>query len=203
MRLVIASRNQGKIREIKAMLSDMPVEILSLSDFDNIPELAEEGSTFQENAAQKARSVMLATGLTALADDSGLEVDYLGGAPGVYSARFAGAKANDAANNYKLLKLLTGVPREKRTARFVCVIAIATPDGQLYYSEGKCEGVIGFKPAGDGGFGYDPLFIVPQYGQTFAQLPPDIKNSISHRAQALTLAREIIAGLVNEERGGV
>ncbi len=185
------------------MLSDMPVEILSLSDFDNIPELAEEGSTFQENAAQKARSVMLATGLTALADDSGLEVDYLGGAPGVYSARFAGAKANDAANNYKLLKLLTGVPREKRTARFVCVIAIATPDGQLYYSEGKCEGVIGFKPAGDGGFGYDPLFIVPQYGQTFAQLPPDIKNSISHRAQALTLAREIIAGLVNEERGGV
>lgn len=201
--MVIASRNQGKIREIKAMLSDMPVEILSLSDFDNIPELAEEGSTFQENAAQKARSVMLATGLTALADDSGLEVDYLGGAPGVYSARFAGAKANDAANNYKLLKLLTGVPREKRTARFVCVIAIATPDGQLYYSEGKCEGVIGFKPAGDGGFGYDPLFIVPQYGQTFAQLPPDIKNSISHRAQALTLAREIIAGLVNEERGGV
>lgn len=201
MRMVIASRNQGKIREIRALLADLPVEILSLDDFEQIPELKEEGSTFQENAASKARAVTQYTGLPALADDSGLEVDYLGGAPGIYSARFAGIGATDDDNNRKLLKLLAGVPMEKRTARFVCVIAIATPDGQMYYSEGKCEGVIGFAAAGDGGFGYDPLFIVPQYGQTFAQLPLEIKNSISHRAQALTLAREIIAGLLLEERG--
>ena len=197
MKLVLASRNTGKIEELKALLAPLNVEVVSLRDFPDLPEVAEDGATFAENAIQKARAVAAATGLLALADDSGLEVDYLNGAPGVFSARFAGAGHDDRANNEKLLHLLAGVPPEKRTARFRCVVAIATPDGDIYTAEGACAGVITGEPRGDRGFGYDPLFFVPHLGKTFAELEPAVKNAISHRAQALAGAREILTRLLN------
>lgn len=192
MKLVLATGNQGKVREIKAILGDCNVEVYSLKDFPEIGEIVEDGSTFAENAVKKARAVTEATKMAALADDSGLEVDYLNGAPGIYSARFAGEGKSDADNNAKLLALLQEVPAEKRTARFRCVIAICTPGGQVYTAEGACEGIIGFKPKGDKGFGYDPLFYLPEYHQTFAELDLDLKNRISHRGRALAKAKTVL-----------
>lgn len=196
-KIVIASKNEGKIKEIKELLKDIPVEILSLRDFPNIPEIPETGTTFQENALIKARAVTTATGLIALADDSGLEVDYLKGFPGVYSARFAGPQSSDEANNKKLLKALEGVPFERRTGRFRCVIAVTTPKGLEFLSEGICEGKIAFYPRGREGFGYDPLFYIPSLEKTFAELGPEIKNRISHRAQALQKVRNILLHLID------
>ncbi|HAA88990.1 MAG TPA: non-canonical purine NTP pyrophosphatase [Peptococcaceae bacterium] len=201
-KIVIASRNPGKIAEFRQLLAELPLEVLSLLDFPEIPEILESGLTFRENALLKARTVTSYTGLTALADDSGLEVDYLGGAPGVYSARYAGPECDDAANNQKLLAELAGVPLEKRTARFRCVIAITTPRGEEFFCEGVCEGKIGYTPRGESGFGYDPLFIVPALGKTFAELGPEVKNRISHRAQAMRLAREILERLVGTNGEG-
>jgi len=196
-KLVLASRNPGKLKELKALLRPLDIEVASLQDYPHIPEVAEDGTTFAENAVKKARAVAAATGLLALADDSGLEVDYLNGAPGVFSARFAGAGHDDRANNEKLLRLLEGVPPEKRTARFRCVVAIATPEGKVYTAEGICEGVIATEPRGERGFGYDPLFLVPQLGKTFAELEPSLKNTISHRARALAKAREILSAILS------
>ncbi len=196
MKIVLASRNQGKLQEFKALLASLPVEVASLQNYPEVPEVAEDGATFAENAVKKARAVAAATGLWALADDSGLEVDYLNGAPGVYSARFAGEGRDDRANNEKLLRLLAGVPPEKRTARFRCVVAVATPGGEVYTAEGACAGVIAAEPRGNRGFGYDPLFFVPQLGKTFAELDPEVKNTISHRARALAGAREILTRLL-------
>ncbi|MFZ5652716.1 MAG: XTP/dITP diphosphatase [Bacillota bacterium] len=200
MRIVIATQNRGKQRELETMLGPLGLDVSSMADYPHIPDVVEDGETFSENAVKKARAVAGATGEIALADDSGLEVDYLGGAPGVYSARFAGEAKDDQANNQKLLGLLEGVPPEKRRARFKCVVAVALPGGPVYTAEGSCEGVIGTSPQGEGGFGYDPLFIVPDLGKTFAQLDMDIKNSISHRGKAFNMAREIISGLTAKEK---
>jgi len=186
MKLVVATRNKGKIAEIKKLLSDLPeVKLLSLFDLKGLSEIAETGKTFTENAIIKAKEIASLTGYWTLADDSGLEVDYLQGAPGVYSARFSGEKATDAQNNAKLLSLLKNVPWEKRQAKFVCVIAICNPQGQCYTLEGEYKGYIALEPKGTHGFGYDPVFFVPAYGKTMAELEPEIKNQISHRAMAL------------------
>ncbi|PKM82964.1 MAG: non-canonical purine NTP pyrophosphatase [Firmicutes bacterium HGW-Firmicutes-14] len=196
MKIVLATGNQGKVRELAEILGDLEVQVLSLKDFPEIGEIIEDGLTFEENAVKKAIAVMEATGLTALADDSGLEVDALDGAPGIYSARFAGEGKNDMDNNLKLLSLMKEVPDQKRTARFRCVIAISTPCGELYTSDGSCEGVIGHEVKGDKGFGYDPLFYLPEYGRTFAELDSDIKNRVSHRGRALVKAKNIMAGII-------
>lgn len=192
MKIVLATNNKGKVREFEVLLAGLPLEILTLADFPHLPEVVEDGTTFSENAAKKARETASATGLLALADDSGLEVDYLAGAPGVYSARYAGPQKSDGDNNARLLSDLAQVPAEKRTARFRCVIAIATPEGRVELAEGSCEGRIGFEPKGEGGFGYDPLFLVPEYGATFAELDLDIKNKISHRGKALKVAADLL-----------
>lgn len=193
MKLVLATGNQGKVRELRTILGDLNIEVYSLKDFPEVGEIVEDGATFTENAIKKAKVVAQVTNLVALADDSGLEVDYLDGAPGIYSARFAGEGKSDADNNEKLLTLLREVPRDKRTARFRCVIAICTPSGQVYATDGACEGIIGFELKGDKGFGYDPLFYLPEYDQTFAELDSGLKNKISHRGQALAKAKNVLA----------
>jgi len=198
MELVIATRNEKKRQEIVELLEGLDVKVRSLSDFPEAPEVIEEGKSFKENAARKAIEVAKFTGMMALADDSGLEVDVLCGEPGLYSARFAGEDQDDEANIQKLLKLMEGVPEEKRKARFRCCVAIAKPEGLVKVVEGTCEGIIGFKSEGNYGFGYDPVFIVPDYNQTFAQLGPDVKNRISHRAKALKKARKILTSLIGD-----
>lgn len=195
MRLVVATRNPGKVREIQAILADLPLEILSLADFPDLPDVAETGDTFEENAALKARAICQATGLLTLADDSGLEVDALGGAPGVYSSRFAGPTATDADRNTILLQKLRGVPPPQRTARFVAAVAIASPEGWVHTTRATCEGQIALAPRGQHGFGYDPVFLLPDRGVTMAELPPEEKNQISHRARALAWAKQILARL--------
>jgi len=199
LRIVVATGNRGKLKELNTLLDPLGVEVRSMADYPDLPEVIEDGETFAENAIKKARAVSAATGEIALADDSGLEVDFLEGAPGVHSARFAGEEKNDRANNEKLLRLLEGVPADRRGARFKCVVALSLSDGQIFTAEGSCEGVIGTAPRGEEGFGYDPLFIVPDLGKTFAELDMDTKNSISHRGKAFRLAREIIEGLVAKQ----
>ncbi len=201
-RVIIASRNRGKIAEFQELLRRLEVDALSLTDFPDLPEVAETGATFQENALLKARAAAGATGLVAVADDSGLEVDYLSGAPGIYSSRYAGTMQDEAANIRKLLAALEGVPPSRRTARFRCVIAIVTPLGGEYLSEGVCEGRITTAPRGGDGFGYDPVFLVPFLGQTFAELGTQVKNRISHRAQAVKNAGEILVSLFKSELEG-
>ncbi|NLM51841.1 MAG: XTP/dITP diphosphatase [Firmicutes bacterium] len=196
MKLVIASRNAGKLAEYQALLADLPIEIVSLAHYPEIGEIPETGKDFFANAAQKAETVAHITGQWTLADDSGLEVDALGGRPGVYSARFAGEDADDAKNNEKLLKLLQDVPAGKRTARFRAVIALAHKERQTQFAEGVCEGLITFAPQGSGGFGYDPLFFYPPAGKTFAQMTKEEKNKISHRAQALSKVKLLLAQIV-------
>jgi XTP/dITP diphosphohydrolase len=201
--LVMATRNAGKVRELKALLPDTGVSLLSLADFPEIPEIPEEGTTFAENAATKARAVARLTGHAALADDSGLAVEALGGAPGVYSARYAQDRTaphppTDADNWHKLLEEMQGIPWERRAARFVCEIALAMPDGRVFTAHGECGGIIATAPAGDQGFGYDPVFWVPEYAATMAQLGPEVKNRISHRARALAAVRELLADVLAE-----
>jgi len=196
VKIVLATGNQGKVKELKAILSDLDVEVLSLKDFPEIGEIIEDGVTFTENAIKKAKAVTEAVNLIAVADDSGLEVDYLDGAPGIYSARYAGESSSDLENNLKLLSLLKDVPDEKRTARFRCVIAVSTPCGEMYTTDGTCEGVVGRKMKGELGFGYDPLFFLPEYNRTIAELDPEIKNRISHRGRALVKAKVILAGII-------
>lgn len=195
--LVLGTHNEDKVIELtrSARLSSLPVRIVGLDAYPGMPEVEETGETFAANAALKARQTALYTGQWALADDSGLQVDALDGAPGVYSARFSGADATAQTNNEKLLRLLAEVPPEQRTARFRCAVAIASPTGTYWVDEGTCEGFIAAEPRGDGGFGYDPLFIVPEYGQTFAQLPAHVKDEISHRAVALRRAADRIIKL--------
>ncbi|MBD3391536.1 MAG: RdgB/HAM1 family non-canonical purine NTP pyrophosphatase [Chitinivibrionales bacterium] len=190
--ILIATGNQGKVREIGQIFSDTPLRLRSLRDiWDTIPEIPETGATFFDNARMKARWVLGRTGAWCLADDSGLEVDALGGEPGVRSARFAGEHGNDTANNAKLLRCLQNVEVEKRTARFRCVVVLAGPEGE-YSAEGVCEGRIGFGPRGSEGFGYDPLFIPDGFSETFAQLDADRKHAVSHRGRALQALRERI-----------
>lgn len=196
MKVVLATNNQGKVMELRQLLKALPIEIMSLKDFPQMPEVEEDGETFQANALKKAKEVCEYNGLVAMADDSGLEVDYLDGAPGVYSARFAGEPKNDDANNQKLLDLLAGVADDQRTARFRCAIAIYTPEGEQFVTEGTCEGRIGHQLQGGGGFGYDPLFYLPEYNQTFAEISLELKNQISHRGRATVQAVEILKKLV-------
>lgn len=185
MKVVLATKNRGKAVEIGRILQGTGLEIISLDDFPEVALPPETGATMQENALIKARAAAKATGLPALADDSGLEVDFLGGAPGVYSARYSGEKATDEENYRKLLAELKGVPEEKRTARFRCVIALVGFDEEERLFEGVFEGVITMEPRGENGFGYDPVFLVPGLGRTSAELSPGEKNRISHRAKAL------------------
>lgn len=184
-KVVVASKNRGKIAEIAAKLALLPFTVLSVQDVGDIPEPEETGRTFEENAELKARYYAARTGLPCLADDSGLEVDELDGRPGVYSARFAGEHATDAANNEKLLSLLASVPANRRTARFRCALAFVDPEGTLLTADGTCEGVILDQPRGRSGFGYDPLFYMPALGKTLAEIELAEKNRISHRARAL------------------
>ncbi len=191
MKVVLATRNRGKIREIKDILSHIEgLEILTLDDFPGIDLPPEDGETFRDNALKKARYVSHKTSLPALADDSGLEVDALGGRPGVYSSRYAGPDATDEENVKRLLDELRDVPFEERTARFRCVIAIVYPSGREETFEGVLEGTIATEPSGKGGFGYDPVFFVPSMGKTIASISSVEKNRISHRGIALMKARE-------------
>jgi XTP/dITP diphosphohydrolase len=184
-RLIAATKNKGKLEEITQLLAQFPYEIVSMEQIGIVDNIEENGSTFEENALIKAKSIWKVTGETVIADDSGLEVDYLDGAPGIYSARYAGEGAADADKNRKLLDAMEGVPADKRTARFVCAIAVVFADGTSVSVRGVCEGYIVTKPSGSNGFGYDPLFCVPEFGMTIAQMDSDIKNSISHRGNAL------------------
>ncbi len=192
--LLIVTNNPGKKREYRALLASLPVPIRFPSDLGYRIDVHEEGTTYAENAALKARAGAEVSSLLSLADDSGLEVDALGGAPGVRSARYT--PGSDADRIAALLARLEGVPWEGRSARFRCVIAIATPEGDLYTTEGTCEGVIATAPAGTGGFGYDPVFYLPEFGCTMAQLPPEVKNRISHRARAVEAALPILQQLL-------
>jgi len=195
MKLVLATKNKGKLAEMQELLADLPFELVSLADYPQLPEIEETGESFAENAAIKAETVVRATGELVLADDSGLEVDALGGRPGVYSARFAGSGRVDKANNQKLLSELAGVAKKERTARFRTVVAIAAPARKTVFAAGSVEGLIAEEEEGAGGFGYDPLFYLPAADKTFAQMTPQEKNEISHRAEALAKAKEILRAI--------
>jgi XTP/dITP diphosphohydrolase len=183
-KLLVATHNAGKAREYRDLLAGLPLEVTWL-DAEGIElDVDETGATFEENAVLKATTYARASGLWTWADDSGLAVDALGGAPGVYSARYAGPDASDADRYRKLLDALAGVPWAERTARFRCVVAVVSPEGELYTTDGACEGIIALGPAGDGGFGYDPVFYLPDHGCTMAQLTPEEKHAISHRGRA-------------------
>lgn len=200
--IVLATLNRGKWEEFKNLIGERRWQVFSLHDFPDIIQAEETGKTFRENAQIKAVSAARNTGMVAVADDSGLEVDYLNGLPGVHSARFAGVHGNDAANNEKLLTLLQGVPEAKRTARFISVIAIVRPDGEIIFCQGVCEGMIGIESAGSGGFGYDPLFWVPQFGRTMAELTLEEKNIISHRGKAFRAALPLLDLILGEGING-
>lgn len=189
-RLVIATRNKKKLLELQAILEGLPCQVETLDAHPQAPEVEETGTTFEENACLKAVTVAKALGAWVLADDSGLEVDALGGAPGVYSARYSGAHATDASNRAKLLDALEALPNAARTARFVCVIAVSSPEGEVFVTRGTCEGRIARAEQGDGGFGYDPLFWLEGLGMTMAELTPEAKHRISHRGKALRKVRE-------------
>ncbi|RBP37614.1 XTP/dITP diphosphatase [Garciella nitratireducens] len=190
--LIIASSNQHKIDEMKAILSSLEFQIESMKEAGVDIEIEETGKTFEENALIKARAIADLTGKIVLADDSGLEVDALDNAPGVYSARYAGEHGNDRANNEKLLEELKDVPFENRKARFCCAIAMVFPEQREIVVRGECEGRIATKYMGNNGFGYDPLFIIPELGKTFAQLKQKEKNQISHRAKALEKLKKVL-----------
>lgn len=185
MELVVATRNAGKLKEIRRLLEAQDVTILGLDQFPELPEVVEDGDTFAANAIKKAEAVARATGLPCLADDSGLTVVALDGRPGVHSARFSGDEANDRSNNRKLLEVMTSVPEGQRQAAFCCVMALCLPGQPTRLFEGRVEGQILSKAQGFGGFGYDPLFWLPEFNCTMAELSLDIKNRISHRGQAL------------------
>lgn len=183
--IVLASRNQGKIEEFRALLAPLGISVVSLLDMPEIPDVVEDGDTFYANARIKAETVCKATGLPALADDSGLVVHYLGGAPGVHSSRFAHPETGDAANNAKLLEVLERVPEYKRQAHFTAVLAWARPGEITRFTTGRCFGMIAKQAQGEHGFGYDPLFYMPELGATMAEIDFAIKNQISHRAKAM------------------
>lgn len=198
-RLLVATNNRGKAREYAALLGDGPWTLTTLAEEGLGLSVEESGASFAENAVLKARTYCQASGLPTLADDSGLEVDALGGAPGIYSARYAGEGASDADRYRTLLEELKDIPPEERTARFHCVVALALPDGTLEIAEGTCEGVIIDTPRGEHGFGYDPVFYLPALGCTMAELPPELKNRISHRARALMRLKPRLLALLGDE----
>lgn len=190
--LLLATRNNGKKSEMQAILKDMNIEILNLEDIEDMPEVEEDGNSFEENAIKKAKTIASLSQYITLADDSGLVVDALGGQPGIYSARFAGPNANDEENNKKLMEALKAVEPGNRTASFECVIAICNPEGKTETVRGSWKGKIALSASGTGGFGYDPLFIPAGLNKTSAELSADEKNLISHRGQALCKAKSIL-----------
>lgn len=199
MDLVIASRNKGKVSEIRALLRGLPITVRSIDDYSGIPEIKETGQTFEENAAIKAQSIFKTTKTAVLADDSGLEIDALGGKPGIYSNRFGGEGLSDVEKCRLILSLMENIPEDKRSARFRTAVCIIDRNGNSYFTEGVCEGVITHEPVGDNGFGYDPIFHLPDIGKTMAQLSQEEKNAISHRGRALRDAVEVLKGILEAE----
>ena len=194
-KIVFATTNAGKTKEIKEILADFDVEVVSMKEMNITADIEENGATFEENSLIKARAVSKLTGLPALADDSGLEVDYLNGEPGIYSARYLGRDTDyDYKNNY-IIKKLKDAKDEERSARFVCVISLVLPDGREFVKKGVMEGRIGYEIKGGNGFGYDPIFYLPEYGKTSAEISAEEKNKISHRGKALSAMKELIASL--------
>lgn len=189
-RIIFTTGNQGKMKEIKMILGDMDVEVLSLKEAGIKADIVEDGATFEENAVIKAKTIMEMTGDIVLADDSGLEIDYLNKEPGIYSARYMGEDTSYDIKNNNLIERLNGVPDEERTARFVCVIAAAFPNGDILTTEGTIEGMIGYEIKGSNGFGYDPIFYLPQHQCTTAELDMELKNELSHRGKALRAMKE-------------
>ncbi len=187
-KILLATRNKAKVREYSKLLRGIPYEIVSLEDVGISQDVEESGKTFDENATIKAKTYAKLSGLVAIADDSGLEVDALDGEPGVRSARYAGERATDKERIDYLLKKMKGIPSEQRAARFRCVIAVATPAGEVKLCEGKCDGVVTFVPKGENGFGYDPIFYLPEHKSTMAELSMEEKNKISHRGKAAAKA---------------
>ncbi len=196
--VVIATRNAGKLKEIQAILAPLSLKILSLRDFPEVPEIIEDGQTFEENSLKKAVAVACRTGRIVIADDSGLSVDALQGRPGVFSSRYAGENATDAERYQKLLGEMSGIPEEKREATFICIIAVASPKGKAEVVKGECRGKISLSPKGSHGFGYDPVFYFPEWGKTMAELEPEVKNRISHRARALEKLKQVLPSFLEE-----
>ena len=191
-RMIFATGNENKMKEIREILGALPLEILSMKEAGVSADIVEDGKTFEENALIKARAICKLAGEMVLADDSGLEIDYLNKEPGIYSARYLGEDTSYHIKNKSLIDRLEGVPDEKRTARFVCAIAAVFPDGKELVVRGTVEGIIGYEEKGENGFGYDPIFYLPERGCTTAELPPEEKNSISHRGNALRLMKELL-----------
>ena len=198
--LVLATRNRHKGAELAALLAGLPIRIRTMDEFPDVPDVVEDGDTCEANAIKKARAVSQATGLWAVADDTGLEVDALGGRPGVYAARYAGLQATYEDNCRKLLREMMGVPHDRRTARFITVAAIASPSQTLEVATGRLEGLITEEAAGNGGFGYDPVFFVPELGKTLAELSSEEKNRVSHRAKAFAQVREMLQNRLGSGR---
>ncbi|OGP19685.1 MAG: non-canonical purine NTP pyrophosphatase, RdgB/HAM1 family [Deltaproteobacteria bacterium GWA2_57_13] len=199
MELLVGTTNAGKLAEIEAVLKGLPIQIVPLSSLGGYPEVIEDGKSFEENALKKARTLADFSGILTLADDSGLEVEALGGAPGVHSARYSGEDADDARNNEKLLQALTGLPREQRQARFVCVLALCLPTSGAHREwlfRAECEGWIAFAPRGKNGFGYDPLFFYPPFGKTFGEVDRETKGRVSHRGKALRKLAQALPSLL-------
>ena len=200
MKLLIATTNAGKFAEVKAFFDALPLEILSLKDLGRWPEVVEDGASFEANALKKAKTLARFSGLVTLADDSGLEVDALDGAPGIYSARYAGEEGDDRKNNEKLLAAMKEVPEDKRGARFVCALALCAPDAngqQEWVFRASCEGRIAFALKGQNGFGYDPLFFCPPFGKTFGEIDRETKATVSHRGKALRKLAQALPSLVD------
>ena len=196
-KIVFATGNQGKLREVKKILADLNVDIVSMKEEGIQIDVDENGTTFAENAQIKATAIGAHTDAIVLADDSGLVIDALNGEPGIYSARYLGEDTSYRIKNQNLIDRLEGVPDEKRTARFVCAIAAALPDGTVLHTEGTIEGIIGYEERGENGFGYDPIFCVPKLGQTTAELTDDEKNAISHRGSALEKMKVLLREYIN------
>ena len=193
--LLLATGNQGKVQEFRSLLEGINFDLVTPAQLGLQLEVEENGATYRENARLKATAFARASGRLTLADDSGLEVDALNGEPGLRSSRYAGDKASDKDRVAYLLSKLKDVPPEKRTAHFCCIIAIAWPDGRVEYASGRCDGIITFEPRGSQGFGYDPIFYFPEFKKTMAELPPEIKNRISHRARAARIASRLLQPL--------
>ena len=190
--LLIATRNEGKVREIKNLLKDLNLKITSLNNYKSMPEIVEDGKTFAQNALKKAVTIAMYTKTLTLGEDSGLEVKALKNQPGIYSARFSGRNATDKKNNLKLLRSLKKIPLRKRQARYCCSAALVDGRKIIDVVQGRCEGFIALRSQGNNGFGYDPLFLIPRYGKTFGELPLDVKAKISHRAKALKKIKKIL-----------
>lgn len=197
-KIVFATSNEGKMREIREILKSLGAEILSIKEAGVHVDIVEDGDSFEANAVIKAKAVWEKTGGIVLADDSGLEIDWLNGEPGVYSARYMGENTSYDIKNWNLIHRLDGVPEEKRTARFVCVIAAVLPDGKVLTTRGTMEGHIAYEPAGEGGFGYDPILMLPEYGKTSAEITMEEKNEISHRGKALRAMKERLEREIGE-----